>query len=76
LPFLLLDCEQFTPDSDIARGPNVVFVGFLPHTPNEEGLGWLLDHVWPLVLREEPEARLTVVGAGAPTPCCLIWWSW
>ncbi|MCX6614920.1 MAG: glycosyltransferase [Acidobacteria bacterium] len=44
LPFLLLDCEQFTADSDI---------------------GWLLEHVWPLVLREEPEARLTVVGAGA-----------
>ena len=65
LPFLLLDCEQFTPDGDVARAPNVVFVGFLPHTPNEEGLGWLLDHVWPLVLREEPEARLTVVGAGA-----------
>lgn len=65
LPFLLMDCEQFTPNRDIARPPHAIFVGFLPHTPNEEGLGWLLDKAWPLVLREEPAARLTVVGAGA-----------
>jgi len=65
LPFLLMDCEQFVPPVEIPRAPQVVFVGFLPHTPNEEGLHWFLEQVWPRVLREEPDARLTVIGAGA-----------
>ncbi len=65
LPFLLMDCEQFVPPAEIPRAPQVVFVGFLPHTPNEEGLHWFVEKVWPRVLREEPDARLTVIGAGA-----------
>jgi hypothetical protein len=65
LPFLLLDCEQFVPPADLPHAPRIVFVGFLPHTPNEEGLRWFLEKVWPLVTREAPEAQLTVVGAGA-----------
>ncbi len=65
LPFLLMDSEQFTPAPDIPQAPRVLFVGFLPHTPNEEGLRWFLDAVWPQVQRAEPDARLTVIGAGA-----------
>ena len=65
LPFLLVDCEQFVPTPEIPRAPRVLFVGFLPHTPNEEGLRWFLDQVWPQVQRERPDARLTVIGAGA-----------
>ena len=65
LPFLLMDCEQFVPHAEVPHAPDVVFVGFLPHTPNEEGLRWFLEKVWPQVRREEPEARLTVIGAGA-----------
>lgn len=65
LPFLLMDCEQFVPDAEIPHAPRVVFVGFLPHTPNEEGLRWFLEKVWPRVRREEPEAQLSVIGAGA-----------
>ena len=65
LPFLLIDSEQFTPAPDIPQALQVLFVGFLPHTPNEEGLRWFLDAVWPQVQREEPDARLTVIGAGA-----------
>lgn len=65
LPFLLMDCEQFVPPVEIPQAPRVIFVGFLPHTPNEEGLRWFLEKVWPLVERDEPGARLTVIGAGA-----------
>jgi glycosyltransferase involved in cell wall biosynthesis len=65
LPFLLLDCEQFEPWPTIPSQPTIIFVGFLPHTPNEEGLRWFLENVYPRVQQEEPEARLVVVGAGA-----------
>ncbi len=43
----------------------MIFVGFLPHTPNEEGLRWFLKNVYPLIKTEEPTASLAVVGAGA-----------
>jgi glycosyltransferase involved in cell wall biosynthesis len=65
LPFLLMDCEQFTPSPGIATEPIMIFVGFLPHTPNEEGLRWFIEKVYHLVKREEPAARLVVVGSGA-----------
>ncbi len=65
LPFLLMDCEQFAPHPEIPGAPRLVFVGFLPHTPNEEGLGWFLKQVWPAVKQQEPDAHLTVIGAGA-----------
>jgi len=65
LPFLLMDCEQFQPHPEIVQSPRIVFVGFLPHTPNTEGLRWFLREVWPLVLRDEPDARMSVIGAGA-----------
>jgi len=65
LPFLLMDCEQFEPRPHIPAEPRMIFVGFLPHTPNEEGLRWFLEKVYPLVKREEPAASLVVVGAGA-----------
>ncbi len=65
LPFLLMDCEQFEPWPTIPTEPTMTFVGFLPHTPNEEGLRWFLSNVYPRVKQEEPKARLVVVGAGA-----------
>jgi glycosyltransferase involved in cell wall biosynthesis len=65
LPFLLMDCDQFTPWPHIPNEPRIVFVGFLPHTPNEEGLRWFIEKAYPLVKRKEPGAKLVVVGSGA-----------
>ena len=65
LPFLLMDCEQFEPGPHLPREPRIIFVGYLPHTPNEEGLRWFLEKVYPRVKSEEPTTRLVVVGAGA-----------
>ena len=65
LPFLLLDCEYFRPALNPPRDPQMVFVGFLPHTPNEDALTYFIREVLPLVRREEPRARLVVAGEGA-----------
>ena len=65
LPFFLLDCEYFRPALDPPRDPQMVFVGFLPHTPNEDALTYFIREVLPLVRREEPRARLVVAGEGA-----------
>lgn len=39
----------------------ILFVGSNT-APNVVGLKWFLDHVWPSVLAERPQARLTVAG--------------
>ena len=66
LPFLLMDCDYFQPaPAPPPREPQVLFVGFLPHTPNTDALRDFLRTVWPRVRREEPRARLVVIGEGA-----------
>src|SRR3990172_5373974 len=65
LPFLLLDCEYFRPAPVPPREPQILFVGFLPHTPNSVALRDFLRTQWPLIRNQEPAARLVVVGEGA-----------
>jgi glycosyltransferase involved in cell wall biosynthesis len=43
----------------------MVFVGFLPHTPNEEALVHFIRNVLPLIRCEESGASLVVAGEGA-----------
>jgi polysaccharide biosynthesis protein PslH len=52
------------PDSALAeeREAAAAFFGALTHTPNAEGLRWLVERVWPHV----PDARLVVLGPGEP----------
>ena len=65
LPFILMDCEQFEPSPLAPQEPHMLFVGFLPHTPNSEALDYFIRRELPLIRRQEPRARLTVVGEGA-----------
>ena len=65
LPFILIDCDQFEPAPGFPTDPQMLFVGFLPHTPNAEALEYFIRQELPLVRRQEPNARLMVVGEGA-----------
>ena len=40
----------------------LVFIGPETHEPNRQGLQWFLDHVWPLILKEEPEVTIAIIG--------------
>ena len=44
----------------------ILFLGSFRHTPNQEALTWFVEHVLPLVLAEEPRARVLVVGLEPP----------
>jgi len=46
---------------------SVVFLGALDVATNHDALTWFAGQVWPLVLREVPEARWQIVGR-KPTP--------
>ena len=44
----------------------LLFTGTLSHPPNAEAIRWFAEQAWPRVLRARPQARLLVVGRGAP----------
>ncbi len=41
-------------------------LGSMDWLPNEEGIRWLLDEVWPKVIAERPNARLDLAGNKMP----------
>jgi glycosyltransferase involved in cell wall biosynthesis len=43
----------------------ILFCGSLDYYPNEEGLIWFYEHVFPLIKKAIPEVVLTLVGASA-----------
>lgn len=46
--------------------PTAVFVGSMDWAANIDGVQFFLDEIWPLVLREVPDARFSVVGRNPP----------
>lgn len=65
----LLEERMFTYPSELLdRSPaTVVFSGYLSYLPNVDAARYLLRTIWPLVVRQVPDARLVVAGA-APHP--------
>ena len=45
------------------EGDELLFVGSLGYKPNEDGLRWFAEEVWPKVLERRPSAHVTVAGA-------------
>ncbi|MCJ7725117.1 MAG: glycosyltransferase, partial [Acidimicrobiia bacterium] len=52
------------------RAGHLVFTGNMAYPPNADAVVWFVEEILPLVRREAPEARLTVVGAD-PLPSVL-----
>ncbi len=63
-----VDTEYFKPAPDLEEVPNtLIFVGYFKHPPNVEGIHYFFKKIWPGILNEIPEARITVIGRFAPT---------
>lgn len=45
---------------------SVFHLGSLDWMPNQEGVKWFVELVWPLVLKEEPEASFYIAGRDIP----------
>lgn len=52
--------------ADFAPLKDVVFVGGFPHRPNVDAALWLAREIMPLVWKEEPKARLLLIGTAPP----------
>jgi glycosyltransferase involved in cell wall biosynthesis len=49
-----------------AANPTFFHLGSMDWLPNEEGIRWLLEGVWPKVLRKRPKAKLHLAGNKMP----------
>jgi glycosyltransferase involved in cell wall biosynthesis len=57
-----VDLEYFNP-TDAPRNPReLVFVGSMDWMPNDDGIRWFVEKVFPRVREKFPDATLTVVG--------------
>lgn len=48
------------------KGPTVFHLGSMDWLPNQEGIQWFLDAVWPQVRRRHPDAELHLAGRAMP----------
>jgi glycosyltransferase involved in cell wall biosynthesis len=60
-----VDVEYFRPGSEAVERGTLVFNGVLDYRPNIDGVNFLVDEVLPLVRKNRPDVRLTVVGRGS-----------
>jgi glycosyltransferase involved in cell wall biosynthesis len=49
-----------------AGSKNIVTLGTLHYPPNADGIRWFLIEVFPLVLKQIPDATLTIIGKNPP----------
>ncbi len=62
-----VDFDEYINDNrEDIQFPSVFFIGSLDWMPNQEGLIWLIEKVWPKVLEQHPELVLTIAGRNAP----------
>jgi GT2 family glycosyltransferase len=46
----------------------LLFLGSWRHDPNRIAVDWFMRHVMPLILQQEPETKLVIVGSDPPEP--------
>lgn len=63
---ITVDTSQLTPIKRLPGSHNILTLGTLHYPPNADGIRWFLNDVFPLVLRDVPEASLTIVGKNPP----------
>jgi glycosyltransferase involved in cell wall biosynthesis len=57
-----VDLDFFQPRAEPERPGNLVFVGSMDWHPNEDGIFWFVQEVFPRIRQQAPQASLTVVG--------------
>ncbi len=63
---LPMQAEVMPAKRGYAERDGVLFLGNFDNLANCDALKWMLESIWPLVIEEEPELTLYVVGNGAP----------
>ena len=61
-----VDVEYFTPASGAERPGRVAFVASMDWLPNQDGVRFFVEQVWPRIRSAHPEANFQVVGRNPP----------
>lgn len=61
-----VDVDYFRPSGEPPDTDEIVFVGMMDFSPNTDAVTYFALEVMPLVLRQRPSARFTVVGKNVP----------
>ena len=62
-----VEMHRFVRREDLSSKPKTLFmIGSLNWLPNQEGIFWFLEHVWPTVSREDPDLELHIAGSSPP----------
>src|SRR5262249_55803567 len=61
-----VDLDYFEPTGRAEKPGRVVFVGSMDWLPNQDGVGFFLEEVWPRVRALRPDATFQVVGRDPP----------
>ncbi|MDZ4773491.1 MAG: TIGR03087 family PEP-CTERM/XrtA system glycosyltransferase [Planctomycetota bacterium] len=62
-----VDLDYFSPRPAAREAAHIVFTGVMNYFPNSDGCVWFVNEILPLVRREHPTARFTIIGS-QPTP--------
>jgi len=54
------------------KNNKILFCGSMDYFPNQEGLTWFCKEVFPLIINENPDIQLMVVGKGDPGEELLV----
>jgi polysaccharide biosynthesis protein PslH len=57
-----VDIELFRPAGTEPEPDSLLFFGAMNYYPNQDGLTFFLDHIFPLILAKRPRTKLRVVG--------------
>jgi glycosyltransferase involved in cell wall biosynthesis len=63
---IAVDTGQLTPIENPPDSTAIVTLGTLHYPPNADGIRWFFQQVFPLVQRQVPDARLTIIGKNPP----------
>ena len=61
-----IEANELIPDHSSMEFPSVFHIGALDWMPNQEGLFWFMDNVWPAVLEKNPGLKFYLAGRNAP----------
>lgn len=65
-PFGVDLADYPTDEMPVGKAPTFFHLGSMDWLPNEEGIRWLVQQVWPKVIKKQPHARLHLAGNKMP----------
>jgi len=66
IPFGIYPEQYDISDADEWNFPSLFHIGSMNWMPNEEGVKWFIDKVWPLVRQKHPDVKLFLAGRHMP----------